>query len=75
MVGSVKIPGQRLLQATCNSTQQGIYMYIHNPSGTPPVVRAYSGTSLIWTPSWKEEVSLLVRCPDFSGCSVHRQGV
>ena len=35
----------------------------------------YSGTSLIWTPLGQKKVSLLVRCLDFRGCNVHKQGV
>ena len=35
----------------------------------------YSGTSLIRTPLGQKKVSLLVRCPDFRGCNVHKQGV
>ena len=39
-------------------------------------VRAiYSGTSLIRTPLGQKKVSLLVRCPDFRVCNVHKQGV
>ena len=33
----------------------------------------YSGTSLIRTPLGQTKVSLLVRCPDFRGCDVHKQ--
>ena len=33
------------------------------------------GTSLMWTPLGQKKVSLLVRCPDFRGCNVHKQGV
>ena len=35
----------------------------------------YSGTSLIRTPLGQKKVSLLVRCPDFRECNVHKQGV
>ena len=35
----------------------------------------YSGTSLIRTPLGQTKVCLLVRCPDFRGCNVHKQGV
>ena len=35
----------------------------------------YSGTSLIWTPLGQNIVSLLVRCPDFRGCNVHKHSV
>ena len=35
----------------------------------------YSGTSLIRTPLGQKKVSLLVRCPDFRGCNVHKQCV
>ena len=38
-------------------------------------VPLYSGTSLIWTPLGQKKVSLLVRCPDFTGFNVHKQGV
>ena len=39
-------------------------------------MHVYSGTSLIWTLLGQKKVSqLLVRCPDFRGCSVHKQGV
>ena len=31
--------------------------------------------SLIQTPLGQKKVSLLVRCPDFRGCNVHKQGV
>ena len=29
----------------------------------------------VWTPLGRHEVSLIVRCPDFRGCKVHKQGV
>ena len=35
----------------------------------------YSGTSLIRTSLRQKKVSLLVRCPDFRGCNVHKQDV
>ena len=36
----------------------------------------YGGTSLILTPFGQKKVSVLVRRPDdFSGCTVHKQGV
>ena len=35
----------------------------------------YSGTSLIRTLLGQKKVSLLVRCSDFKGCKVHKQGV
>ena len=38
-------------------------------------ITQYSGTSLIRTPLGQKKVSLLVRCPDFRGCNVHKQGV
>ena len=33
----------------------------------------YSGTSLMWTLLGQKNVSLLVRCPDFRGCNVHKR--
>ena len=38
-------------------------------------VKVYSGTSLIRTPLGQKKLSLLVRCPDFRGCNVDKQGV
>ena len=38
-------------------------------------VGVYNETSLIRTPLGKKKVSLLVRCPDFRGCNVHKVGV
>ena len=38
-------------------------------------IAPYSGTSLIRTTLRQKKVSLLARCPDFRGCSVHKQGV
>ena len=45
-----------------------MYMYLSLHSN-------YSGTSLIRTSLGQKKVSLLVRCPDFRGCNVHKQGV
>ena len=49
-------------------TNQHVQMYI-------VYIYVYSGTSLIRTPLGQKKVSLLVRCPDFRGCNVHKQGV
>ena len=38
-------------------------------------MHVYSGTFLIWTPLGQKKASLLVRCSDFRGCNVHKQGV
>ena len=48
--------------------QNHVYEDVH-------AVRVYSGTPLIRTPLGEKKVSLLVRCPDFRGCNVHKQGV
>ena len=38
-------------------------------------MRFHSGTSPILTHLGQKKVSLLVRCPDFRSCNVHKQGV
>ena len=53
----------------------GGYIYsgtslIQTPLGQKKVT---SGTSLIQTPLGQKKVTLLVRCPDFRGCIVHKQ--
>ena len=35
----------------------------------------YSGISLIWTHLGQKKVSWLVRCPDFRGYIVHKNGI
>ena len=70
------LPDARVLGDDWEAVDLGIVSSL-TPKNTSVknVHKVHSGTPLIRTPLGQKKVSSLVRCPDFRGCNVHKQGV